>query len=50
MDSWNLKNEKAVGALDVPHVFTASFGYELPFGPGKAWLSGKGPAGYVLGG
>jgi hypothetical protein len=50
VDSWNLKNEKAVGALDVPHVFIASFGYELPFGPGKAWLSGKGTAGYVLGG
>jgi hypothetical protein len=49
VDSWNLKNEKAVGALDVPHVFIASFGYELPFGPGKAWLSGKGVAGYVLG-
>ena len=50
VDSWNLKNEKAVGALDVPHVFIASFGYELPFGPGKPWLTGKGFAGYVFGG
>ena len=36
VDSWNLKNEKAVGALDVPHVFIASFGYELPFGRARA--------------
>ncbi|MBY0507803.1 MAG: carboxypeptidase regulatory-like domain-containing protein [Bryobacteraceae bacterium] len=50
VDSWNLKNEKAVGSLDVPHVFVASFGYELPFGPGKAWLSKKGPVSYFLGG
>jgi len=50
VDSWNLKNEKAVGALDVPHVFVASFGYELPFGPGKPWLNGKGFASYVFGG
>ncbi|MEJ7605949.1 MAG: hypothetical protein WKF37_06720 [Bryobacteraceae bacterium] len=37
VDSWNLKNEKAVGTLDVPHVFIASFGYELPFPGAKAW-------------
>ncbi|MBC8164555.1 MAG: hypothetical protein H7Y20_01640, partial [Bryobacteraceae bacterium] len=48
LDSWNLKNEKAVGALDVPHVFIASFGYELPFGPRKPLLSGKGFGSYLL--
>jgi len=40
VDSWNLKNEKASGSLDVPQVFVASFGYELPFGKGKMWLGG----------
>jgi hypothetical protein len=50
VDSWNLKNEKAVGTLDVPHVFIASFGYELPFGPGKLWLAARGPLGYFFGG
>jgi hypothetical protein len=50
VDSWNLKNEKAVGALDVPHVFVLSAGYELPFGQGKPWLNRKGFASYVFGG
>jgi outer membrane receptor protein involved in Fe transport len=50
VDSWNLRNEKAVGALDVPHVFIASFGYELPFGPGKKLLSQNKGLGYFPGG
>jgi hypothetical protein len=50
VDSWNLKNEKAVGTLDVPHVFIASFGYELPFGQGKPMLSGNGWANALFGG
>ncbi len=50
VDSWNLKNEKGVGTLDVPHVFVSSFGYELPFGQGKRMLSGKGPLNYIFGG
>lgn len=50
VDSWNLKNEKAVGSLDVPQVFVLSFGYELPFGQGKPWLNQKGFANYVFGG
>jgi len=50
VDSWNLHNEKAIGPLDVPHVFVASAGYELPFGPGKPMLAKKGPAAYVFGG
>jgi hypothetical protein len=50
VDSWNLKNEKAVGTLDVPHVFVLSAGYELPFGPGKPWLSQKGALSYLFGG
>ena len=50
VDSWNLHNEKAVGALDVPHVFVISGGYELPFGKGKSWLNSDGPLSYILGG
>ncbi|MBI4904349.1 MAG: TonB-dependent receptor [Acidobacteria bacterium] len=50
VDSWNQKNEKANGSLDVPHVFVLSSGYELPFGPGKMWLTQKGVAGVLLGG
>ena len=50
VDSWNLKNEKAVGSLDVPRVFVASAGYELPFGPGKLWMTQKGPASALFGG
>src|SRR6185369_6027896 len=50
VDSWNLHNEKAVGALDVPHVIVVSGGYELPFGKGKRWLDNSGPVSYILGG
>jgi hypothetical protein len=50
VDSWNLKNEKAVGTLDVPHVFVLSSGYELPFGAGKPMLSGKGWTNFLFGG
>jgi hypothetical protein len=46
----NVHKERSYAELDVPQVFVASYGYELPSGPGKHWLGGKGPAGYVLGG
>lgn len=41
-DSNNLRAERARSSFDVPHRFTGSFVYELPFGPGKAWGSGWG--------
>ena len=50
VDSWNLHNEKAAGALDVPQVIVLSGGYELPAGKGKRWLSNGGAASYILGG
>jgi hypothetical protein len=50
LDSWNLKNEKAVGTLDVPHVFIASFGYELPVGRGKHLLGSNKMVNYVAAG
>jgi len=42
--------EKALTGFDVPHNFAASFGYELPFGKGKAFLHSGGFTDKVLGG
>ncbi len=39
-DSNNIAAERARSSFDVPHRFTGSFVYELPFGPGKTWGSG----------
>jgi len=49
LDSWNLQKEKSYAPLDIPHVFVASAGYELPFGRGKQFLS-SGLGGAILGG
>lgn len=49
LDSYNLWRERAVTPLDVPHVFVASYGYELPFGRGQRWLSENRLLGYALG-
>ena len=35
-DSNNIPAERARSSFDVPHRFTGSFVYQLPFGPGKA--------------
>jgi hypothetical protein len=43
LDQYNLGLEKSVDSLDVPQVFVASYGYELPFKP-------RGAAGKLLGG
>jgi hypothetical protein len=40
LDYYNLKLEKSVSANDVPHMFKAFVDYQLPFGKGKAFLSG----------
>ena len=50
LDSWNLTKEKTYAPLNVPQVFVASAGYELPFGKGKALLSQNRVAGAILGG
>jgi hypothetical protein len=50
LDSWNLHKEKSYAPLDLPHVFVASAGYELPFGAGKPFLSQPGIARVLLGG
>jgi len=50
LDSYNLSREKGLAPIDVTHIFNLSYGYELPWGPGKAWLSGKGPVAVIVGG
>ena len=50
LDSWNLRKEKAVSAMDLPYVFVVSSGYELPFGKGKPFASENAIARAVLGG
>ena len=48
-DQANRRLEKSIGAYDQTHVLKMNTLYELPFGPGKRWLS-SGFAGRMLGG
>ncbi|HEX4950467.1 MAG TPA: TonB-dependent receptor [Blastocatellia bacterium] len=50
LDSWNLRKERAVSAMDLPHVFVVSTGYELPFGKGKPFANENPVARALLGG
>jgi hypothetical protein len=50
MDAYNLSREKGLAPIDVAHIFNVSYGYELPWGPGKRWLSQKGPLSAIVGG
>jgi len=50
-DSNNLKAERSLGNLDVPHRAVLSFNWELPFGSGRALLGGAtGVLGWLVGG
>jgi hypothetical protein len=49
MDTYNLSLERSYAPIDVPQIFSGSAAYELPFGPGKKWLS-HGAAGKIIGG
>ena len=48
-DQGNRRLEKSIGSYDVTHNFKLGLTYELPFGPGKKWLS-SGFASQILGG
>src|SRR3954447_12971406 len=48
--AWDLNADQGYARYDQRHRVSASFGYELPFGPGKPWLSNGGAAAYALGG
>ncbi len=50
LDSWNLRKEKSYSAMDLPHVFVTSAGYELPFGKGKRFASRNAVARALVGG
>ena len=50
-DAFDFENEYSYSTLDVPHRFTASFSYELPFGRGKKFGSNwSGVTNTLLGG
>ena len=48
--AWDLNADEGPARYDQRHRGAISCGYELPFGPGKPWLSNGGAAAYVLGG
>ena len=49
-DKYNLRLERGLSPLDIPQKFVTSALYELPFGPGKRYLAGRGIAGEIFGG
>lgn len=49
-DQYNRRLEKSIGAFDQTHVLKMSTVYELPFGPGKRYLTNTGVVGHVFGG
>jgi hypothetical protein len=48
--AWNLNADEGYSRYDQRHRAAISWGYELPFGPGKPMLSTGGPLAYVFGG
>jgi carboxypeptidase family protein/TonB-dependent receptor-like protein len=48
--AWDVNADKGPSRYDQRHRSAFSFGYELPVGPGKRWLSNGGAAAYALGG
>ena len=48
-DFYNRKLDKSISSLDVKHNFSASAVYDLPWGPGRRWLS-RGLLGNAIGG
>ena len=48
--AWNLDADKGPARYDQRHRAAISGGYELPFGPGKPFLSSGGASSYLLGG
>lgn len=49
MDHYNRRADKALSGSDQTHVFKFNYSYELPFGPGRRFLS-SGALKYVAGG
>lgn len=49
-DSRNRRADRGNSPFDIRHRFTLAWNYALPFGKGRRWLNGGGPADVVLGG
>jgi hypothetical protein len=47
---YDVNADKSVSAFDIPQVFSASVVYELPFGTGKKFRTGRRALDYALGG
>jgi hypothetical protein len=47
---YNTSNDRGNSDQVRRHIFTAAYTYELPFGPGKKFLTKGGPAGKLMGG
>ncbi len=50
LDTYNLSREKGLAPIDVTNTFSFSYGYELPWGRGKQWLSSNPKLSQVIGG
>jgi len=48
--AWDVNADKSISRFDQRHRSAFSYGYELPFGPNKRWLSNGGVASHVFGG
>jgi hypothetical protein len=48
-DPYHFNNDRSVSAFDLPHIFTANWLYELPFGTGKPMHTGNRIADYIFG-
>jgi hypothetical protein len=49
-DYYNPRGERSVTSSDIPHIVALSYTYELPVGPGKAFLHKGGIVGKAVGG
>lgn len=43
LDTYNLSRERGLAPIDVPQTFSFSYAYQLPWGPGRPWLSSGNP-------
>ncbi|MCY4597468.1 MAG: TonB-dependent receptor [Bryobacterales bacterium] len=50
MNYWNRKGERALAVYDTPHILTAGWVFELPFGAGRRFLDRPGALDKILGG
>jgi hypothetical protein len=48
-DPYHFNNDRGPSAIDLTHVLTVSWVYELPFGPGKRFSTGNRAADYLIG-